>query len=120
MAKILIIEDENLVRRLLRRTLELAGHNVLEACDGESGVTAYREQQTDLVITDIQMPKKDGLEVIRELRRDFPTAKIIAMSGAFESKPDLMNSVRDLGAARSLSKPLDVEEMLSTIDKMLV
>ena len=79
----------------------------------------YREEQTDLVITDIQMPLKSGLDVIRELRQDFPEAKIIAMSGSFGSQPDLMNSARDLGAARSLSKPLDVEDMLKTIERVL-
>ncbi len=119
MANILIIDDESLVRRVLRRTLEYAGHEVTEAPDGDAGIGIYRDQPKDLVITDIQMPKKDGFEVIRELRHDFPEVKIIATSGSSPDKANFVSTTRELGAKRFISKPFDVEQMLDTVKELL-
>ena len=81
MARILIIDDEEKFRKMLRQMLERAGHEVVEAPDGKEGVKLYREKLTDLIITDIFMPEKEGIQTIKELKRDFPEAKIIAISG---------------------------------------
>jgi len=69
MLQILIIDDEDAIRNFLRRMLERAGYEVFEASNGDIGVNLYRKELPDLVITDIVMPEKDGLEVITELKR---------------------------------------------------
>src|SRR5919109_531956 len=80
-SRILVVDDDNAVRLLLRTLLERRGHSVVEAANGAEGLQHYRAAPTDLVITDIQMPVMDGLQMIKELRGDFPAAKIIAISG---------------------------------------
>jgi len=112
MARILVIDDDNAVRLLLRAVLERRGHSVVEAANGTEGLWCYRAAPTDLVITDIQMPVMDGLQMIKELRGDFPTAKIIAMSG----------EKGRLAAAQPFShgtfeKPLYMEEFLDAVQK---
>src|SRR5215467_10255520 len=80
-ACILIVDDDQFVRSLLRAVLEHQGYSVIEAESGAEGLQAYQTQPTDVVITDIQMPGMDGLEMSIQLQRAFPTARIIAMSG---------------------------------------
>ena len=111
-ARILVVDDDKAVRLLLRAVLERRGHSVVEAADGDEGLRCYRAAPTDLVITDIQMPVMDGLQMIKKLRADFPTAKIIAMSG----------EKGGLAAAQPLSqgtfeKPLYMEEFLDAVQK---
>src|SRR5512147_634885 len=77
MATILIIDDEEGVRALLRTTLEAAGHKVVEAANGRIGLERYRHKPTDLIITDILMPELNGLDMILELTRSFLDAKVI-------------------------------------------
>src|SRR5215510_2940047 len=79
-ARMLVVDDKA-VRLLLRARLERRGHFVVDAENGDEGLRYYRAAPTDLVIVDIQMPVMDGLQMIKELRGDFPTAKIIAISG---------------------------------------
>src|SRR5438067_1258219 len=81
MSRILIIDDEPLVRAVLRSILERHGHTVMEAPDGRAGLALWRHTPSDLVLTDIFMPGFDGIEVIRQLTRIWPQAKIIAMTG---------------------------------------
>ena len=81
MARILVFDDDQEMRDAVRAILEEAGHEVEEAPDGEHGLHLFREQPSDIVITDIRMPAKTGNEAIMELRREFPYVKIIAMSG---------------------------------------
>jgi two-component system, chemotaxis family, chemotaxis protein CheY len=111
-ACILVVDDDKAVRLLLRAILERQGHSVVEAENGDEGLRYYRAAPTDLVITDIQMPVMDGLQMIKELRGDFPTAKIIAISG---EKGGLI-------AAQPLSqgtfeKPLYMQEFLDAVQK---
>ena len=82
MARILLVEDDEAVRGILAKTLVAAGYEVEEAANGEVALAAYRRQASDVVITDLVMPEKNGLEMIMELRRLDPAVKIIAMSGA--------------------------------------
>ena len=72
MARIHVIDDDGQVRGAVRRILERAGHTVLDAADGEAGIRVQREQPTNLIITDIFMSERDGIETIRQLRREFP------------------------------------------------
>lgn len=82
MARILVIEDDEQVRNILCEMLEGVGNDMEDAPDGLEGVQTYKEDPTDLVITDLFMPEKDGVETIRELQRDYPDVKVIAITGA--------------------------------------
>lgn len=81
MVKILVIDDDELIRTTLRRMLQAAGYAVVEAVDGDDGLRRFESEQPDLVLADILMPNKEGLETIRELRRMSQSVAIIAMSG---------------------------------------
>ena len=82
MATILIIDDEEIIRVLLRFALEAAGYEVTEAANGRQGLELYRNRPADLIITDIVMPEMNGLDMVLELTREFLHAKVIAISGA--------------------------------------
>jgi DNA-binding response OmpR family regulator len=112
MARILVIDDDRDVREMLRRILEHDGHEVIEASNGEAGVRLYRERPADVVITDIIMPEKEGIETIRDLRRENPQIKIIAISGGGRIGPsDYLNAARMLGAKKTFSKPFSRQEL---------
>jgi CheY-like chemotaxis protein len=125
MARILLIEDEELVRVSLRRVLEVQGHEVFEAADGEEGITEFRTmvrkfKASDVVITDILMPEKDGYETITEIREIMPAAKIIAISGGGNVNPQVLLDISAvLGADRVLSKPFSTEEFLDAVNYCL-
>lgn len=114
MATILVIDDQESIRALLRVALEGAGHEVLEASNGRLGLEVYRERSADLIITDIAMPEMDGLEMMLELTRGFLNVKVIAMSGALESAGPL-NVATLLGARQTFQKPLDMNQLLSAV-----
>jgi two-component system response regulator (stage 0 sporulation protein F) len=116
LARILIIEDDATARLLLRRVLEKAGHEIAEAPDGEKGQELYRREPADLVITDIIMPVKDGVETIRELRRDFHDAKIIAMTGGAHDFPPVEEIA---GADCTFPKPIEIDRMMDAVKKLL-
>src|SRR5690606_36148924 len=86
-ASILIIDDDGSIRRVLRTSLERAGHTVEEAKNGAIGMALYREAPVDLVITDLFMPDQDGIETIQQLRDEFPDATILAISGGAVGGP---------------------------------
>jgi CheY-like chemotaxis protein len=120
MARILIIDDDDQVRLMLRRTLEAAGHETSEASNGKDGLMEFAERPVDLIITDIYMPEKEGLETIIELKRDHPAVHIIAISGGSrEVDIDFLPVAERLGAERTFSKPVDREVLVTTIDELL-
>lgn len=119
MANILVIDDELDTRRLLRRMLEGAGHEVVEALDGEEGLRQYRVKPSDLVVMDLLMPGMDGLTTINELLREFPDAKIVAISGGGGRHLDLLPKALELGAVRAFGKPFDVPVLLKTVDELI-
>lgn len=120
MARILIIDDELAIRRMLHAALERAGHEVIEVSSGAEGLRAYRDGGVDLVITDILMPDMEGLECILELRRSNPAVRIIAMSGGSERMDmDVLHVARRFGALRSFSKPFPLDEMLAAVTTAL-
>ncbi len=120
MASILIIDDDPQIGDLLKRLLEDEGHRVDTAMNGIEGISHYRTHQSDLVILDILMPEKEGLETIVELRRDFPGVKIIAMSaGNARAKVNLLDLARRLGAQHSLLKPFDLQTVIRLVDEAL-
>ncbi|MEN6484819.1 MAG: response regulator [Syntrophobacteraceae bacterium] len=121
MKRILVIEDDEQYRPMLTRMLQRAGYEVAAAADGEEGIRLFRLQPADLVISDIFMPGKEGMETIRELHRDYPDLKIIAMSGGniqmgpFCSLPP----AKEFGAVEVLSKPFEKETLLKTVRDVL-
>jgi YesN/AraC family two-component response regulator len=117
---ILIIEDDDLVRGVLREVLELAGYEVMEASNGKEGINLYRKTPADMIITDIVMPGKDGIETIMDLKIEFPGVKIIAISGGGRFGPDTYLEIADgFGADYILSKPIKREELIKTIKELL-
>ncbi len=116
MARILIIDDEPQIRSMLRLMLERDGYEVVEAPDGIEGIRAYRQRPADLIITDLIMPNKDGIGMIIELQKEFPDVRIIAMSGGGLNKPEgYLKGAKKLGAAYTLTKPIDREKMLRAV-----
>src|SRR5438067_1915609 len=103
MARILVIDDDALLRGAIRVVLESAGYEVIEAADGDAGLRLHREQGADLVLVDLFMPERDGLEVIQAVRAEVPDAKIIAMSGGSNLKLDLLDAAAASGATWSIT-----------------
>ena len=125
MARILIIDDEELVRVTLRQILEDAGHQVAEAVDGRQGTDLHEKlscsgEPVDLIITDIVMPEQEGIETILEIRRGNSDVKIIAISGGGR-RGDLgyLKLAQELGADGSLPKPFGPDELLTAVDNAL-
>lgn len=120
MAKILVIDDDDTVRLSVRLALEDAEHEVDEATNGAEGLDQLKSQLADLVVTDIFMPEKEGLETIDEIRRDYPQIKIIAISGGGRIDPqDYLEIARQLGADHVLFKPFDIHLLLDVVDGLL-
>ena len=114
MAMILIIDDEETIRVLLRSALQAEGYEVAEAVNGRQGLERYRDRPADLVITDILMPELNGLDMLLELTREFLHAKVIAISGAAEEK-NLLDVAKLLGARQTFQKPFSVPQLLSAV-----
>lgn len=119
MARILLIDDEATVRATLRDMLEEAGHEVLEAGDGDEGLAVLDANTADAVITDLIMPQKEGIETIREVRARFPTMKILAISGGSAGHMDYLEFAQKLGADKVMSKPLDFDELAQAVSALL-
>ena len=120
MERILIIDDEPHILLMVKKMLERAGYEVDLASNGSEGLRLFNKLRSGLVITDIIMPEKEGLETIREMKRISSDLKIIAMSGGGLNKPDgYLKGAKKLGAACTLTKPIDREEMLRAVKETL-
>ena len=120
MTQILIIDDEPNMRSMLRRMLHQAGHQVSEAGNGTEGIDLYERDPPDLIITDILMPEKEGIETIMALHRADPDLPIIAISGGGRSGgTDFLCSAEKLGARHTLSKPFRGDQLLSAVSESL-
>ena len=115
---ILVVDDEEAVRHLLRQVLESAGYRVQEAINGIEAIETYKREPADLVIMDIIMPEKEGIETIIELRQEYSGIKIIAISGSGEESPYLMMA-KHLGADYILDKPFSPDELIDTVQMLL-
>jgi len=120
MAQILIIDDDPKVRLMLRTLFESQGYAVVEAANGKDGIRCYREARADLVITDLVMPEKEGIETILELKREFPGIQIIAMSGGgkFQHK-GYLDMAAQLGAVDTFEKPIPRQTLLTTVRALI-
>ena len=122
MGRILVIDDDDQVRSLLRMTLEKEGHKVSEAPDGKTGLRLFKQEgPPDLVITDIIMPEIGGIETILALRAEMPDLKIIAISGGgperdFEA---CLEYAQRIGAKATLEKPIRNQDLLETVRRVL-
>ena len=120
MAYILIIEDDPSYRHFLAEVLEDAGHEVRTAADGVQGIALYHERPANLVITDIFMPNKEGLETSRELKSEYPDAKIVAITGGGAyTMFDSLKWVLAMGVDKAFLKPVDPDELLQAVDELL-
>lgn len=120
MASILLVEDDDQLRAMLKLLLTSSGYDVSEASNGTRVCDTYQQQRFDLVITDLVMPDTDGLEVIMALRRRDPDVRIIAMSGAGLGRAEAYLKVaQKAGAQFILSKPFGNEEFLEVVRSAL-
>ena len=120
MARILLIEDDDTVRTLLHHTLERYGHAVVEARNGDEGLALYPQVAADLLITDLMMPGKGGLEVLAELKEKYPPVKAIAITGGLlHDHRDVLQLAKSLGAATVLAKPFSCETLMAAVHQLV-
>ncbi len=116
---ILVIDDEDLFRSGLKKVLELEGYAVVGARDGQQGLMCYREMKPDLILTDIVMPEKEGIETIMEIIADNPNQPVIAMSGGgLTHNADYLEYAKEFGARKILKKPFKFEELFEAIREL--
>ena len=120
MKKILIIDDEPQIRLMLKKMLEREGFDIIVASDGKEGMKLFEKDPVDLVITDIIMPEKDGIEVILALRKDYPDVPIFAMSGGGIKPPyGYLKMAKLSGAQAIFEKPIKKEALLIAVKEVL-
>ena len=120
MPRILVVDDESPIRGLLRQAFEMNGYDVLEASNGVEAVKIFRENDIDLVVTDIIMPDKEGLESIMDLKEIDPDVKIIAMSGGGRLEPhSYLQMASKFGAKRVFQKPLSIALLVSAVKELI-
>lgn len=112
---VLIIDDEKSIRDVLESFFEENGYTALTANDGREGIAAFKANQTDLVITDIVMPRVEGIGTIRQIRKMSRTVKIIAMTGYVDS---YLTEAVTLGADDSINKPFNTDTLTAVIDRV--
>jgi DNA-binding response OmpR family regulator len=119
MARILLIDDDELLRGVLAKALAHAGHTVVQAENGRQGVELLRQSTLDLVITDLIMPVQEGVETILQLRRERPGLPVIAISGGVNNSKFYLDIAGKMGAKHVLAKPFTPQELLKVISDVL-
>lgn len=120
MPRILVVDDDDQFRRMVQRTLERAGYEVDAAANGEEALTRFERRPADLVLTDLVMPEKEGLETIVALRRIWASPRIIAMSGGGRGSPEeYLGAARVLGVSATLEKPFATRDLLAAVRRVL-
>lgn len=118
MAKVLVIEDDSAVRFSLFEALQARGYDVDTANNGVEGIERCQERPYDLIITDLIMPEKDGVETILELKLSMPGLRIIAISGGGKNV-DIMETAYHIGADCALTKPFSITDLYDCVDRVL-
>jgi DNA-binding NtrC family response regulator len=114
--KVLVVDDDDAILRLIQTALRRSGYHVVVARDGNEAIRCLKEEPFDLVLTDVVMPEMEGLELMTELRRMAPHQKIVAMSGGGDFGTDsYLHYARKLGACGTLSKPFSIELLLGVL-----
>jgi DNA-binding response OmpR family regulator len=118
---ILVIDDDIDLCLLLQEGLQAEGYRVSVAADGAQGIALQRKQPASLLITDIFMPEKEGIETIRDFRKEFPSVPIIAMSGGgrLKRRGGTLFGAKELGAAVILQKPFEMSDLLRAVAALL-
>ncbi|NNG04128.1 MAG: response regulator [Inquilinus sp.] len=120
MARILVIDDEPAIRGLLRQVLERAGHSVAEASNGREGIDQLEADDFEMVITDIVMPEREGIETIMRIKQGRPKTKIIVISGGgHRLAMDFLPVAKELGADLTFPKPFKPAEIIEAVDTLL-
>jgi DNA-binding response OmpR family regulator len=120
MARFLILDDDEDIGSVVQMILQLEGHEAVVLTKADEAIALQRAQPAEVLITDIFMPDKDGLETIQQFRREFPEAKIIAMSGVGDTQRNTyLFSAREVGAAQVLRKPFEKEALLAAVQMVL-
>jgi CheY-like chemotaxis protein len=118
-ARILVIDDNALVRSVVREKLRRAGHTVFEAGNGREGMAAFHDSPADLVLTDLTMPDVDGMETVASFHEHYPQIPIVAMSGSGGSAMTSLNTAILLGASSALPKPFTPSQLLEAVNDAL-
>jgi DNA-binding response OmpR family regulator len=120
MAKILLVDDDPLVRASLADVLGEIGHDVSEAVDGNDGLAALTRDRFDLVVLDILMPGREGIETIREIRKQWAALPVLAISGGSRNRwCDFLQMATDFGATATLAKPFLAPEFVACVSRLL-
>jgi YesN/AraC family two-component response regulator len=120
MTRVLIIDDEPLLSDMLKQMLEIEGYETYTAGNGKEGLSVFNQRDPDIVVTDIIMPEKEGLELIQILKGQKPSLKILAISGgSFHiNVSDVLKMAKALGANQTLSKPIRRKEFIDAVNKL--
>jgi DNA-binding NtrC family response regulator len=120
LSRILVVDDDSEIRLMLRRLFERFGYEVVDASDGDIAIAMQRDTPADLVITDIIMPNKEGIETIMQMRVMSPGTKIIAMSGGgFIHSGEYLDIANKCGALRTFDKPFNMNDLLGAVREIL-
>ncbi len=120
MARILLIDDDDALRGTMRRVLERAGHDVMEAGDGKGGLVLFHRHGADVVVTDLIMPEQEGIETILQLKEESPGTRVLAVSGGGLVDPvGPLADAEMFGADATLAKPFGVEELQDAVARLL-
>ena len=120
MTQVLVVEDDSNLRTIVRRILEKAGYQVIEACNGLEAPEKLSDNDIKLVITDILMPEREGIETIVGLRRQHPEMRIIAMSGGGKGGADhYLEMAREFGADMAMQKPFDKADLVAAVENLI-
>lgn len=120
MKRILVIDDDEMIRDVLKELLEINGYAVELASNGKMGVELYQKAPADVVITDMIMPQSNGILAILSIRKNYPEAKIIAISGGGRNVThDYLYAANQFGANKTFQKPVDSDELLSAVDELV-
>ncbi len=116
-SRILVVDDEDALRMVLSSELSSSGYEVATASDGDEAITVIQNKKFDLVLLDIKMPKVDGFEVLKFIKKNYPAVKVIMLTGF----ADLKNAIESKkhGAEDFVSKPYDLVDLLTTIERVL-
>jgi CheY-like chemotaxis protein len=120
MARVLVVDDEDLMREAVRFALEQDGHEIFEAENGQMALILFEEKRPDVVITDLIMPQKEGIETIRVLRKRYPDAKIVALSGRGGITLNAnLERARQVGADAAILKPCTSDEIREAVRTLM-
>lgn len=119
MARILVVDDDEPLLDLLEKLLTASGHAVVTARDGLAGAALFRAEPFDLILTDVVMPNREGLETVMELRREYPGVAVIAMSGGLTHSRTYLQMATRLGAHETLAKPFTPAQLASALQTAL-